>query len=645
MADAGSRNRDRKLSIDQNQRSKINNKISRPTTSSLWRNVSFLLMWSSVAASGFGDRLIQLAAEPMLGVNVEEGDPQAARITAGVMFFFLLPYMVCTVAGGWLADRVPRKWIMLACDEGRAIVLLVAVFMAAGLGSTQVIPVSHHWKIYLILVATGCFAAIFNPAKQSTVPQIVPAWHLQQANAVLAGIALIASLIGLKIGAPIVQTHSVKLGILLGVISFGISGWFFVFLKIRPKSTASVASTARPGLFVQMAEALFYIRHHRPVRNLVILNILFWSAAWIVNAAIAAFSHKHYGLPYLTSKSNMMAALGAGLLCGSLFVLWMRTRRESGIVAMASLVVASVSMVLLAANRVYLVGLGLAFVIGLFGGVFMICVDTLTQSITPNYLRGRIFGMRAMLNTTFAVMINFAIWRSPAADYWMIHALYVTAGVMGLVAVWGLVGQMTNGPIYNRCLNVLWRLTRLYTLVWHRLQWTGREKVPSTGAFILAANHTAALDPMLIQAMMPRRIRWVMLKRFQNPWLSFLWNAIEPIALESEAQNIKQMREMLRVLEEGQVLGVFPEGGLQRDKRELRPFHAGIGLLTKRSKAPILPVWITGTSQAKHMFWHFFRFSRSRLIVGDPFRPDPNLNHEQIVQDLRARLIELGGSQ
>ena len=53
----------------------------------LWRNVSFLLMWSSVAASGFGDRLIQLAAEPMLGVYGE--DTSAAQVSAAIMFFLL----------------------------------------------------------------------------------------------------------------------------------------------------------------------------------------------------------------------------------------------------------------------------------------------------------------------------------------------------------------------------------------------------------------------------------------------------------------------------------------------------------------------------------------------------------------------------
>ncbi|HEX7008798.1 MAG TPA: hypothetical protein VF184_02380, partial [Phycisphaeraceae bacterium] len=80
----------------------------------LWRNVSFVLMWSSVAASGFSDQVIRLVALPLLGVS--DAGVQASAVTAGVTFFFFLPYLAMMAPAGWLADRLPRKWIMLACD-------------------------------------------------------------------------------------------------------------------------------------------------------------------------------------------------------------------------------------------------------------------------------------------------------------------------------------------------------------------------------------------------------------------------------------------------------------------------------------------------------------------------------------------------
>ena len=607
----------------------------------LWRNISFMLMWSSVAASGFGDRLIQLAAEPMLGVYEKEAS--AARISAAIMFFFFLPYMLLTAVGGYLADRLPRKWIMLACDECRAVVLLIAFFMAAGIGTVGAIGEAHHWKVYLIMACTGGFAAIFNPAKLSTVPQIVPAHHLQPANAVLAGIALIASLIGLQVGGPIVEHVSVRLGIMIGVLSYGISGTFFAFLKTSSRPVQRLAK--RTNIIVQMAGALTYMRRHSTVRNLVILNILFWSAAWIVNAAMAALNRQYYATVgtegYLTAKSTMMAVMGAGMLGGTFVVMWIRTKRESGTVAMGALLAASVCMILLAANRSYAIGLAVAFGIGLAGGVFLICIDTLTQSITPNYLRGRVFGMRALLNTISAVAVNFTIWRIPDADVKMIPALFATAGVLAIVSAYGLWTMATTGPLATRGLNFLWRINRLFFLVWHRVQWVGKENIPSHGPVIIASNHTAAIDPQLMQAGSMRLVRWVMTELYRLPVLNFVWSRAKPIVLSVDGGNLANVRAIIRVLEDGELVGLFPEGRLQREVRELREFQAGIGLIAKRTGATIVPVWIRGTPQVHSMLGHFFRPSRSIVTFGKPYKPDPSMSQEQIIQDLRQRMLSL----
>src|SRR5690554_3288154 len=87
-------------------------------TRSLWTNVSFLLMWSSVAASGFGDRVMMMAAMALLGATAESVD--GTTKLAGITFFFFAPYLFMSIPGGWLADRLPRKWLMLFCDEARA---------------------------------------------------------------------------------------------------------------------------------------------------------------------------------------------------------------------------------------------------------------------------------------------------------------------------------------------------------------------------------------------------------------------------------------------------------------------------------------------------------------------------------------------
>ncbi len=612
----------------------------------LWRNASFMLMWSSVAASGFGDRMIQLAAEPLLGVK--EVGASGAAIQSSIMFFFLLPYMGMTLVGGWLADRVPRKWLMLACDEARALTLLVGFFMAGQLASTAAVPQEHRWKIFLIVALTGVFAAIFNPAKQSTMPQIVRSSDLQQANAVLAGIAIIASLLGVIAGGPVVENLSVQAGILIGVLAFGISGMFFAFLKIhRVKRPAEIVTTAaKRSMFTQTRITASFIWNHRSIRNLVLMNILFWSAVWFTNAAIAALVRHHYGIPldeYLTHKSMMLGMVGIGMLIGSLIVVGLKTRRESDLMMLTSVVLAAVAMAGLAYNRSYAMGLALALIIGLFGAIFLVTVDTLTQTITPDFVRGRIFGFRALLNTVSGVLVNLAIWQLPTdrADKLMIPALATSSAVLGVIGIYGLLRSIPRGPVDQAMANVLWRVNRLFVFSWHRLELVGTHHIPKTGSAIITSNHTCAIDPMIIQAGSQRTIRWLMTRAFLFWWAKPLWRIINPIALEFNKGDRGRIRQIVEALEQGDVVGLFPEGGLQRDKRELQPFKPGIIMIARRSGAPIIPTWIEGTPQTRHMLWHFIQPSRSRVVFGKPYHLDENMEPEQALEDLKNRILEL----
>jgi 1-acyl-sn-glycerol-3-phosphate acyltransferase/predicted MFS family arabinose efflux permease len=596
-------------------------------------------MWSSVAASGFGDRLIQLAAEPMLGVN--EPEASASSISSGILFFFCLPYMLFTLVGGYLADRLPRKWIMLACDEARAAILLLAFFMAANLGQLGKIPSDHYWKVYLIMACTGAFAAIFNPSKQSTVPQIVRPRYLQPANAVLAGIALIASLLGAKVGAEILA-YSIQAAIMLGAVAYGISGLFFAFLKTAPGPAAHALQ--RTSIVAQAVGAVSYLRHHRTVRHLVVLNILFWTAGYILYAALAALARKHYGIAtddYMATKVNLMTALGGGVLCGSLVVMWVRSRRVSSYVGMIGLIMAGTCMLLLTVNRSYSLGLVLVFANGLGGGLFMVCVDTLTQRLTPNYIRGRVFGLRSMLNTISAVAVNFTIWRVQDADLVMIPVLGVTAGVLLLVSIYGLWILMTRGPMSTRRLNAVWRTSRVLFLLWHRVRWIGRHNVPSHGPVILAGNHTAGIDPFIIATGTIRFVTWVMSSKYYFRIINPIWDVALPIVLNVEDPEIAKVRSIIQALKDGKIIGLFPEGQLQRDVRELQAFRPGIGMIARRTGATIVPIWIAGTPESKSMLVHFLRPSRSVVVFGEPYLPDPSDTKEQIVEELRRRMVAL----
>ncbi len=611
---------------------------------SLGRNISFLLMWSSVAASGFGDRVMMVAALTLMGGNKEGID--GTSVNAGISFFFFLPYLLLGLPAGWLADRLPRKWIMLGCDESRAAMLLLAFFLVPTTGAAA-IGLEHHWRVLAVIGAVGVFAAIFNPARNATIPQIVPASQLQKANALILGIAVIASMVGMGVSAVMFDPQvaaSTRTGLLVGFLFFAVSGTFFAFLKIRPRSGVT-AIKRRPGS--RSSSTLAYVASHGATWKLILINMIVWGAAMVVYNAALGLCKQRYGFaPQMVIGRYMVMsmAIGLGMLCGAGSVAWMNTRRESPIVAMATLLGAGVCTALLASSRGYGFGLAMALGVGFFGNVTMICVATLLQAISPNYIRGRIMGLNTLATTIAMVGVNFVIWQMANADMLIITILKVTAAVLSAVALWGLWRQMATGPTPTRQTNIYWRTIRLFVLIWHRLRWIGRQHVPSTGPVILAANHTTALDPMLIQAAVPRVINWVMLKEFQSRGLWFLWQAIKPIALERGGRDLSRMRQILSVLDAGQVVGFFPEGGLQRDRRELRPFGRGIGMLASRSKAVIVPIWITGTPCTRRMIWHFLKPSHSQVIIGAPYRPHSSMNHQQVADDLRQRLEALSQS-
>jgi len=593
-----------------------------------------MLMWSSVAASGFGDRMIQLAAWEVLGMR--EADAQASSIQAAVYLFFFLPYLLFAPLGGWLADRVPRKWVLLSCDELRGILLLTSFFLMQATTADRI----QDSTIYVLVFGVGVLAAVFSPTRNATVPQIVPVAQLQSANAIVMGIAVIASMIGLGVGGRLIEEYSISFGLKFGAGLFLISGLFFAFLKVRPSK--HLPSTTRPQ--VRLIDGIRYLSHHKRVMQLVWLNVLFWAAANVFLGGMAALCKLRYDIPQeqlLSHIADMGMFTGLGMLSSSLCVAWLSSRRESNWVALLSMLIAAICMVGVALSHSYTLGVVLAALTGFFGNTAMICIATLTQSITPNRQRGRVFGIREMLTIFSVLIVNFAIWRLPDADRFMIIGLFVTAGVLGVVSLRGLYVQLTSGPFEIRRGNALWRIGRAYAFMWHRLKIVGSHHVPRDGGVILASNHTTAIDPTLLQAGLQRHIRWVMLTSFRFSALNIFWNVIQPIALNRDSSDTSLIRQIITTLKAGEIVGFFPEGQLQRDHRELQPFEPGIGLIASRSGAVVVPVWVEGTPLSRHMLMHFLMRGRTRVVFGEPYVPDPEMDHQAVADDLRQRVEAL----
>jgi 1-acyl-sn-glycerol-3-phosphate acyltransferase len=174
----------------------------------------------------------------------------------------------------------------------------------------------------------------------------------------------------------------------------------------------------------------------------------------------------------------------------------------------------------------------------------------------------------------------------------------------------------------------------------------GAELVPRDGPAILAANHESLIDPWILGLVTPRPIRYMAkAELWRYPILRNVMNAFGTFPIERGAGDTDALGVAGRLLGEGQVLGIFPQGTCLPYRR--RRWHRGAARLALATGSPLVPVALVGTEKALRP--HRLRIGRPRIrvLVGRPFhvaRESPTVASakaltqrlEQAVADLRA---------
>jgi len=188
---------------------------------------------------------------------------------------------------------------------------------------------------------------------------------------------------------------------------------------------------------------------------------------------------------------------------------------------------------------------------------------------------------------------------------------------------------------------------RLYARTWHGLRVEGAENIPrgkESGPLVVVSNHTAGVDPLLIQAMCRFEVRWIMAEDMRLPWLEEFWRWGGVIFVDRENPSTAPVRRAMAHLKGGGVLGLFPEGHIERPPRTLLPFHAGVGAFVRPTGAPVLPVVIRGTPKGVRSAWMSLLVpSRARLRVYPPIAYERSMSPAEIAEDLKGRYMEWTG--
>ncbi len=157
-----------------------------------------------------------------------------------------------------------------------------------------------------------------------------------------------------------------------------------------------------------------------------------------------------------------------------------------------------------------------------------------------------------------------------------------------------------------------------------RVRMDGWHHVPSGGA-ILAGNHVSYLDPAILWCIAPRPVHFVAkAELWRARWLGFLLDRFWAIPVQRDSADRVMIATATRLLEAGDLLGMFPEGTRRRDTRsdELGDPHGGVAFLALRTGVPVIPVGIAGTDRALPAGSRIPRFPKVSIRVGAPVMPD-----------------------
>lgn len=195
----------------------------------------------------------------------------------------------------------------------------------------------------------------------------------------------------------------------------------------------------------------------------------------------------------------------------------------------------------------------------------------------------------------------------------------------------------------------LWLITsilRIYFRLTLRLDSQGMEKIPMRGPLIVITNHTGQVEvPVFATLLQPRKITgWGKAEAFDNWFLRWVFGAWDIIPVHRGEADMAALKSALRMLEEGRIFGIAPEG--TRNKTGiLRRALPGTVLLALRSGAPVLPMAHWG---GENFLGNLRRFKRTEfhIRVGKPFRINVQGRvtgemRQEIVDDMMYRIAEL----
>lgn len=387
------------------------------------KNRNFLALWIGQIISQFGDRLAQMALiglylKQTAGISLSHSVP----VMRNLFFFSTLPILLFSPLAGVYVDRWSRKKTLIATDLLRAGLILLIPLLA---GYTD-----GMWSIYGVIFLVFSVTCFFSPAKSAIIPNLVKKRELLAANSLSNITRLIAMIGGVTAGGIIVAWTGTKMSFYLDSVSFLLSGLAILAIRIKEDPPPEESKGGIGRVAKELVAGLNFIRKKKRVKFVATSLFILMGASGIGYLLVTVFVTKALNLGTI-GLSVLATFLGIGMLAGSLIYGHFGEQIEREKVIVGGILVCGVCAVLLGGSKsLFLLSLGVS-IIGFIASPIMIAAYTLTQELTPDRIRGRVFSaLEVIINSSFL----FFIWVAGVLGAWLpIQSIFYLTGVGLLV--------------------------------------------------------------------------------------------------------------------------------------------------------------------------------------------------------------------
>ena len=256
--------------------------------------------------------------------------------------------------------------------------------------------------------------------------------------------------------------------------------------------------------------------------------------------------------------------------------------------------------------------------LALFAGLYSVPMYALIQLRSPAMHRARIIAANNIINEVFMI----------ASSVIAGALLSMNATIPQIFLFTGIANALVAFYIFMLVPEYLLRFVAwVISHFVYRFKVTGDDHIPTTGPAILVCNHVSYVDAVLLMAASPRPIYFIMDHRiFAVPMLGWLFKLAKAIPIAPRTENPQAYEAAFaaatRILQEGDLLAIFPEGGLTRDGT-LQEFKGGIMKILEQTQSlgiggaagvPVVPMALT------NLWGSFFSRVEAGSAMAQPFR-------------------------